>query len=78
MLKKIEDKSMVKVFIVDRQAVFRQGMRSCLSDMSDIEICGEADVVHQEVSVQGTGGKGGRYVYRTMKRPPINSYHTER
>ena len=35
---------MVKVFLADRQSVFRQGMRSYLSQVADIEICGEGDV----------------------------------
>ena len=35
---------MIKVYIVDQQPLFRQGIRSSLSEMTDIEIIGEADV----------------------------------
>jgi two-component system, NarL family, response regulator DegU len=35
---------MTKVFIIDRQPLFRQGIRSSFSQMADIEISGDADI----------------------------------
>jgi DNA-binding NarL/FixJ family response regulator len=35
---------LIKVFIIDGQPLFRQGIRSSLSQMPDIEVSGEADV----------------------------------
>lgn len=34
---------MIRVFIIDRQPLFRQGIRSSLSQMPDIEVLGEAE-----------------------------------
>jgi len=38
---------MSKVFIVDDQPLYRQGIRTSLSNLPDIEICGEANVDDQ-------------------------------
>jgi len=35
---------MTKVFIIDRQPLFRQGIRSSFSQMPDIEVSGDADI----------------------------------
>ena len=35
---------MIKVFIIDEQPLFRQGIRSSLSQMPDMQVLGEADV----------------------------------
>ena len=36
-----------KVFIIDEQPLFRQGIRTSLSNLPDIEVCGEAGVNEQ-------------------------------
>jgi DNA-binding NarL/FixJ family response regulator len=36
-----------KVFIIDDQPLFRQGIRTSLSNLPDIEVCGEAEVDEQ-------------------------------
>ena len=38
-----EEVRLAKVFIIDQQPLFRQGVRASLSDMTDLEISGEAD-----------------------------------
>ena len=38
---------MIKVFIIDNQSFFRQGIRSSFSNMSDIEISGDADIAEK-------------------------------
>lgn len=43
MVSKVENSS-VKVFIIDQQPLFRQGIRSSLSHMHDIEVAGEEEV----------------------------------
>ncbi len=40
-----------KVFIIDQQPLFRQGIRSCLFGVSGIEVCGEAEVDTQVLSL---------------------------
>ncbi len=41
---------MAKVFIIDQQPLFRQGIRSSLSHVADIEVSGEADADEQVLS----------------------------
>lgn len=41
---------MIKVFIIDQQPLFRQGMFASLSQMPDIEPCGEANVDEEVLS----------------------------
>lgn len=41
---------MIKVFILDHQSLFRQGIRSSLSRVGDVEVCGEAGVDGQVLS----------------------------
>jgi DNA-binding NarL/FixJ family response regulator len=38
---------MSKVFIIDNQPLYRQGIRTSLSNLPDIEVCGEAEVDEQ-------------------------------
>jgi DNA-binding NarL/FixJ family response regulator len=38
---------MSKVFIIDGQPLFRQGIRTSLSNLPDVEVCGEAEVNEQ-------------------------------
>jgi len=38
---------MSKVFIIDGQPLFRQGIRTSLSNLPDVEVCGEAEVSEQ-------------------------------
>jgi DNA-binding NarL/FixJ family response regulator len=41
---------LTKVFIIDQQPLFRQGIRTSLSQMPDIEVSGEADVSEEVLS----------------------------
>ena len=41
----------IKLFIIDQQSLFRQGIRSSLSQLRDIEVAGEADVGDQVLSI---------------------------
>lgn len=42
---------MIKLFIIDQQSLFRQGIRSSLSPLPDIEISGEAEVDEQVLPI---------------------------
>jgi Response regulator containing a CheY-like receiver domain and an HTH DNA-binding domain len=44
------ESKLAKVFIIDGQPLFRQGIRSSLSHLPDIDICGESDVDEQVLS----------------------------
>ena len=41
---------MSKVFIIDGQPLFRQGIQTSLSNLADMEVCGEAEVDEQVLS----------------------------
>ena len=41
---------MSKVFIIDGQPLFRQGIRTSLSNLPDVEVCGESEVNEQVLS----------------------------
>ena len=41
---------MIRVFVIDQQALFRQGVRSSLSQAGDIEVCGEAEADEKVIS----------------------------
>lgn len=43
--------SLIKVFIIDQQPLFRQGIRSSLSNMRDIEVAGEEEVDEKVLSI---------------------------
>ena len=45
---------MIKVFIIDEQPLFRQGIRSSLSQTTDIEICGEVGSSNELTSTINT------------------------
>jgi len=42
---------LTKVFIIDQQSLFRQGIRASLSHVSDIEVSGEANVDEEVLSI---------------------------
>lgn len=42
---------MIRLFIIDQQSLFRQGIRSSLSQLRDMEVSGEADVSEQVLSI---------------------------
>ena len=42
---------MIKVFIAEQQPLFRQGIHSSLSQIADIEVCGEANVDENALSL---------------------------
>jgi DNA-binding NarL/FixJ family response regulator len=47
---KVRQHEQIKVLIADQQPLFRQGVRSTLSQIPDIEICGEVDSSNELIS----------------------------